>query len=819
MNAGTTVPSVGKAIHNLNGWEIYQPTGSAGSGDGKWALGNVAFYNRKGATFDIDIDVDTSKLTADLDESLYYSSVVGFHMETVRDVEITGKNAGTMTINLENPAYRARSVFLNDKSIFINESTGVMDLKTTYAPPPGENFAVNNNAFSAGIDIGGSKSKFQNDGKMTMIIEGPRAFAIYSDSDSGAASFINSKTGLVNANIVATGHGKTALEGGNAVQHVEVLGVGVNDSIENYGTFIGKATGNGVVAKGIGLNKASSHVNNYAGATLELTAKSVATAESINKAQAVGAYLNGGEQFINNGKATLKAIVDGAGTEKVANGWAIDAREAGTLVSNTDTLNLNYTGAMGGGWFLTSGAAFENSNATTITVTRPKDETVRTSLKGIYLDKNSQVTNSGNLKIAMNGSTPNASANSFRNQGGDMTGIAVLGNDESVLSLLNKKGATIDIDIAIGNSTKDQTRGIRGYGITMLSNTRNEGSIDATVTANYGQVSADFEPFSAVGFNIDGEKATNELNLPKPRIENTGVMKADVTYTAQGMTPSISPSKAKGWAMGFNMHGTSTFVNDGTLEARAHSTVLAKGASVQGSDFINNKDAVFEAEATGDGSFAAALQVGRPNSEMVEVPSYVLNEWERRGFNIKMEDGDAQILREGTCAYLGFSYYMTNAVKAEGGTGDAISGFEGSVPNPHVKASDWGWQIDPVGLRYALCELYERYQKPLFIVENGFGAYDKVEADGSINDDYRIDYLRAHVEEMIKAVTYDGVDLMGYTPWGCIDCVSFTTGQYSKRYGFIYVNKHDDGTGDMSRSRKKSFNWYKEVIASNGEKL
>ena len=159
-------------------------------------------------------------------------------------------------------------------------------------------------------------------------------------------------------------------------------------------------------------------------------------------------------------------------------------------------------------------------------------------------------------------------------------------------------------------------------------------------------------------------------------------------------------------------------------------------------------------------------------------PSYVLNEWERRGFSIKMEAGDEQILREGTCDYLGFSYYMTNAVKAEGGTGDAISGFEGSVPNPH-----------------------------------------KVEEDGSINDDYRIDYLRAHVEEMIKAVTHDDVDLMGYTPWGCIDCVSFTTGQYSKRYGFIYVNKHDDGTGDMSRSRKKSFEWYKGVIASNGEAL
>ena len=259
-------------------------------------------------------------------------------------------------------------------------------------------------------------------------------------------------------------------------------------------------------------------------------------------------------------------------------------------------------------------------------MTRPKDETVRTSLKGIYLDKTSQVTNAGNLKIAMNGTAPNASANSFRNQGGDMTGILVFGNDASVLSLHNRKGATIDIDVEAGNSTKNQTNGIRTYGIQTSSNLKNEGTIDATVTGNYGQVASDFEPFSAVGFSIDGAHATSEANVAHPRIENTGVMKADVTYTAQGMTPSISPSKARGWAMGFNMHGTSTFVNDGTLEARSHSTVLAKGASVQGSDFINNKDAVFEAEATGDGSFAAALQVGRPNGEMVEVPSYVLND-------------------------------------------------------------------------------------------------------------------------------------------------------------------------------------------------
>ncbi|XNM45425.1 family 1 glycosylhydrolase [Escherichia coli] len=184
-----------------------------------------------------------------------------------------------------------------------------------------------------------------------------------------------------------------------------------------------------------------------------------------------------------------------------------------------------------------------------------------------------------------------------------------------------------------------------------------------------------------------------------------------------------------------------------------------------------------------------------------------------------MEDGDLDVLRKGTCDYLGFSYYMTNAVKAEGGTGDAISGFEGSVPNPYVKASDWGWQeFDPVGLRYALCELYERYQRPLFIVENGFGAYDKVEEDGSINNDYRIDYLRAHIEEMKKAVTYDARQYDGLHTVGLhrLRVVHHRAVQTLRLY---LVNKHDDGTGDMSRSRKKSFNWYKEVIASNGENL
>lgn len=185
-----------------------------------------------------------------------------------------------------------------------------------------------------------------------------------------------------------------------------------------------------------------------------------------------------------------------------------------------------------------------------------------------------------------------------------------------------------------------------------------------------------------------------------------------------------------------------------------------------------------------------------------------------------MEEGDLEILRQGTVDYIGLSYYMTNAVKADHvAEGNGVDGFPGSVPNPYVKMSDWGWQIDPIGLRYALNLLYERYQKPLFIVENGFGAIDKIEEDGEIHDSYRIDYLAKHIEEIKKAVNYDGVELMGYTPWGIIDLVSFTTGEMKKRYGMIYVDRDNEGNGSMERLCKDSYLWYKEVIDSDGENI
>lgn len=203
-----------------------------------------------------------------------------------------------------------------------------------------------------------------------------------------------------------------------------------------------------------------------------------------------------------------------------------------------------------------------------------------------------------------------------------------------------------------------------------------------------------------------------------------------------------------------------------------------------------------------------------------EYPSYARKEWERKGYKIKIETNDNEILRKGTADYIGISYYMSNTVQAgKTGEGKGVNGFAGSVDNPYIRKSDWGWQIDPTGLRYSLNSLYERYGKPLFIVENGFGAADKISHDGKIYDDYRIEYLRSHIEEMKKAVLYDGVEFIGYTPWGCIDCVSFTTGEMSKRYGFIYVDRDNEGHGTFERKKKKSFDWYKKVIASGGEIL
>lgn len=199
-------------------------------------------------------------------------------------------------------------------------------------------------------------------------------------------------------------------------------------------------------------------------------------------------------------------------------------------------------------------------------------------------------------------------------------------------------------------------------------------------------------------------------------------------------------------------------------------------------------------------------------------PTYMLNYFKDKNIQIEMADGDLELLQHHTVDYIGFSYYMSFVASTapehqdEKTAGNLLAG----VKNPYLKASEWGWQIDPVGLRTVCNQLYDRYQKPLFIVENGLGAVDKVEEDGSIQDDYRIEYLDAHIREMKNAIG-DGVEIMGYTSWGPIDLVSASTAELRKRYGFIYVDRDSEGKGTNNRYKKKSFDWYKNVIATNGE--
>jgi 6-phospho-beta-glucosidase len=205
-----------------------------------------------------------------------------------------------------------------------------------------------------------------------------------------------------------------------------------------------------------------------------------------------------------------------------------------------------------------------------------------------------------------------------------------------------------------------------------------------------------------------------------------------------------------------------------------------------------------------------------------EYPGYIKRYFKENHIELKVEKEDEEILKH-TVDFVSFSYYMSvcetaDLEKKKKGEGNLMGG----VPNPYLPSSEWGWQIDPQGIRYVLNMFWDRWQKPLFIVENGLGAVDELVDDGrggkTVHDAYRISYLKEHLIQVREAIA-DGVPVMGYTTWGCIDVVSASTAQLKKRYGFIYVDRHDDGSGTLARYKKDSFFWYKDIIASDGAKL
>lgn len=202
-------------------------------------------------------------------------------------------------------------------------------------------------------------------------------------------------------------------------------------------------------------------------------------------------------------------------------------------------------------------------------------------------------------------------------------------------------------------------------------------------------------------------------------------------------------------------------------------------------------------------------------------PSYKRKEYELSNIILDIQNDDEEVLKNGTVDFVSFSYYTsgTRTVTVKQNTDRTGNMVDLGPENPYLKASDWGWPIDAMGLRIALVTLYDRYQKPLFVVENGLGTNDNLESNQEIHDDYRINYLKEHIQAMSDAIQYDGVDVMGYTPWSFIDIISASTGEMKKRYGFVYVDCDDDGNGPMQRIKKDSFTWYKKVIETNGNVL
>ena len=201
-----------------------------------------------------------------------------------------------------------------------------------------------------------------------------------------------------------------------------------------------------------------------------------------------------------------------------------------------------------------------------------------------------------------------------------------------------------------------------------------------------------------------------------------------------------------------------------------------------------------------------------------EYPYFIRRMWDDKNITIRMAPEDETILKENTVDFISFSYYASLVTSADSAAKEKTNAnLLVGEKNPYLKQTPWGWQIDPEGLRFSLNQMYDRYKRPLFVAENGLGTIDEFK-NNTVEDDYRIDYIRDHIKALGKAIE-DGVDVFGYTYWGCIDCISGSTSEMSKRYGFIYVDQDDDGNGTKNRYPKKSFYWYQKCIASNGEEL
>ena len=581
------------------------------------------FINREGALVKVGIEYGTTSLDS-TQASSWQSIITGL---VLNGSTISGRTAGNIDIDVATADSITRGIWLRDGGQFVNEDTGVIEITIDkYESDPA--LASRTNIANSAIYLD-STSTFVNDGSIQALVEGGYVY--------GYNSWVNSteRDSSVFTNNGTFGFEVTAeKQGTDIVAHG--IRIGVNDSFINNGEVTGTITAVGGGVKGIELRDGTSIFSNEAGAVLNLTLNSTALDQTGTRGYAQGIMINGAERFDNKGSATFTVGVDGSAATAstqfatavgVTMGASTDTESHHSVFTNAENadLTVNASGPTVRGIHARYYAEVQNEGNITIKLTREPENLTYGSDTGIWVGDESSLVNSGTITISsdLKMGDEYMAGGSATNTIGAASGISVSsGDSQDKKYLVNEVGGLIDIDMTVANTVQGQTTGERLHGISVASvNVDNAGTMQIDATGNYGQVDQDFDVFSTMALSYgEANKRSTELGFV-PVFNNSGLIEGSAKIIAEG----INVSANKGWAVGFNLHGAVQFNNTGTIDLSAHSTSCSKAGSVEGSTFINDKDVTFEATTDAEGSFAYALNVGKPNAQVTQSRSYVDN--------------------------------------------------------------------------------------------------------------------------------------------------------------------------------------------------
>lgn len=578
------------------------------------------FINRAESTVKIDIDFGATNLSSEqAEEWMGYANALVLNGES-----ISGRNEGTIDIDVTTANSHMRGIWLTDGATFENAESGLIEITLDQKGSDPQLVDFESESRAIGLNTGTS---FTNNGTIDAVLEGFQVSAVsFQTNGTAQETFTNNGTFTFELTSTAEDTGINA----------HAIRLGTNDRFENYGTFKGTIYGTGTGIKGIELLNSSSVLTNEVGAIFDITLNATAVDEEGARAFAQGIYLDGGERFDNKGSETFTVNVDATNATDVSQftqaigvfGGEVDDSETnyGTLTNAKGAeLNLNISGPVMRGIYARNYMQVQNEGAISIKLTRESDDLVYGGDAGVWLGYEASLTNNGTITISSDVATNGnfMMGASVANTMGTLSGISLSSGDlQTKQYLVNNADGVIDIDIKTENTKDGLTTGQRVYGASLASaNVQNTGKMYLDATADYGVVDAGFDVFASMALSF-GEANTYSTDVGFiPVFENSGLIEGSATTIAEG----INVSSNKGWAIGFNLHGAVQFNNTGTIDLSAYSTSRSKAGSVEGSTFINDKDVTFEATTDAEGSFAYALNVGKPNAQVTQSRSYVDN--------------------------------------------------------------------------------------------------------------------------------------------------------------------------------------------------